>query len=120
MCESNELPGVTVMGDDWPTAKPETIKTRKKASMIPRGMGTPMAVISSMIRYFGRIFNLFSSHSVRCQSGQKRAIFPAFRPRVEKQTLPQMMLITLIYTDKPASQNFHRGGAEKKARENLT
>jgi hypothetical protein len=100
MCESNELPGVTVMGDDWPTAKPETIKTRRKASKVSRDMGTPMAAISSMIRQFGRIFNLFSSHSVRCQTAEKRAIFPAFRPRVEKQTLPQ---ITLIYTDKKSS-----------------
>jgi len=46
-----------------------------------------MAVISSMIRYFGRIFNLFSSHSVRCQTAEKRAISLAFRPRVEKANL---------------------------------
>jgi hypothetical protein len=50
MCESNELPGVTVIGDDWPTARLQAVKTRQKESAALRSMGTPMAAVFSMIR----------------------------------------------------------------------
>src|SRR5579864_6601894 len=39
-------------------------------------------LVSLTILQTGGIFNTISSHSVRCQTAEKRAIFPAFRPRV--------------------------------------